>query len=189
MNNKLWLKKTLSISLIIATIMTYSMVALASSGKIVGEITFKRNKNVTVDNVKVVNSQLIFSSSEITTPEDTSAVINLGKLGTLKLAPKTTLNLSFDEKGISGNLLAGQVLVLNAANSVNIVTPDGKSNKLNAGESALAAGATQDDDDDDDDDKFLIGALLIGGAAALIIAAVVIGDDDNNAGNRISPIR
>ena len=38
MNSKLWIRKALSTCLVFALIVTYSMVALASSGKIAGEL-------------------------------------------------------------------------------------------------------------------------------------------------------
>ena len=84
------------------------------------------------------NGRSIFSSSTIATPENTNATINLGKIGSIKLAPNTTLTLSFNENGINGDLLAGKVTVLNAANKVNIKMIDGNLVKLNAGESATA---------------------------------------------------
>jgi hypothetical protein len=91
------------------------------------------------------------------------------------------LVLSFTEKGISGDLLAGSITVLNASNSVSVNTVGGKTLSLNAGEMATAAGQTQDDDDDDNDGgaAILPYALILGGAVAgIIIAAGVIGDDN-----------
>jgi hypothetical protein len=87
--------------------------------------------------------------------------------------------LNFSEKSISGDLLAGQITVLSASQSVNMTTLDGKSTKLNAGES-MAAGKSQDDDDDDDDDggALILWGLIVGGAVALIIYAATRGNND-----------
>jgi hypothetical protein len=50
----------------------------------------------------------------------------LGKNGRVELAPNTTLNLNFDEKTISGNLLSGNAKVLGASGvEVKINTKDG----------------------------------------------------------------
>lgn len=186
MNSKLWIKKALSTCLMVATIATYSLVALANSDKVAGELLVTgKNINGETSFVKVngeaaQSGRSIFSSSTIATPENVNAVINLGKLGKLELAPNTTLNLSFDEKGISGDLLAGRVTVLNASESVNVTTLGGKTAQLNAGESATANAAAQDDDDDTNGNSssYFIWALVLGGAAAgLIIAATT---DNNN---------
>jgi hypothetical protein len=187
MNSKLWMNKALSMCLVVALIATYSMTTLAGSGKIAGELKVSgKNFNgemssVTVNGEAAKSGRSVFSTSTIATPDEASAVIDLGKIGSIQLAPKTNLVLSFNEKGISGDLLTGSVTVLNAADSVNISTVGGKTLKLNAGETASAAGQTQDDDDDSTSGgaAVLPYVLILGGAvAAIIIAAGVVGDDN-----------
>ena len=102
---------------------------------------------VKVNGEAAQSGRSIFSSSTISTSESSSAIINLGKIGKIELAPNTTISVSFNEKGLNGDLLAGKVTVLSADN-VSIKTPNGKVTKLNAGESVMAQ---QKDDDDDDD--------------------------------------
>jgi hypothetical protein len=187
MNSKLWMNKALSMCLVAALIATYSMTTLAGAGKIAGELKVSgKNFNgemasVNVNGEAAKSGRSIFSTSTIATPDEASAVIDLGKIGSIQLAPKTNLVLSFNEKGISGDLLAGSVTVLNAANSVNITTIGGKTLMLNAGETAAAAGQTQDDDDDSTSGgaAVLPYVLILGGAvAAIVIAAGVVGDDN-----------
>jgi hypothetical protein len=187
MNSKLWMNKALSMCLVAALIATYSMTTLAGAGKIAGELKVSgKNFNgemasVNVNGEAAKSGRSIFSTSTIATPDEASAVIDLGKIGSIQLAPKTNLVLSFNEKGISGDLLAGSVTVLNAAKSVNITTVGGKTLELNAGETAAAAGQTQDDDDDSTSGgaAVLPYVLILGGAvAAIVIAAGVIGDDN-----------
>ncbi len=115
MNSKVWFRKALSMCLVVATIATYSMVALAGSERVAGELLIT-GKNLTakapfvkVNGEAAQNGRSIFSSSTIATPENADAIINLGKLGKIELAPNTTLTLTFDEKGISGDLIAGRV--------------------------------------------------------------------------------
>lgn len=194
MNSKVWINKALSTCLILVTIVAYSMVALANSEKIAGELLIAGtdSTNVTVNGETAKNGRSIFSSSTIITPENTTAIINVGKLGSIKLAPKTTLNLSFNEKGITGDLLSGKITVLNSADSVNIITLDGKLTKLNAGESA-ATTKTQDDDDESGagSGAWFIWALVLGGAAAgLVIAATQSNDVQLGGGTTVvSPRR
>jgi uncharacterized protein YlzI (FlbEa/FlbD family) len=150
---------------------------------------------VKVNGEAAQNGRTIFSSSTIATPNATGAIINLGKLGKIELAPDTTLALSFNESGISGNLLAGRVTVLNASDTVNIKTLEGTTAQLKAGESAVATtGKAQTDDDDDSDGggAWLWYALILGGAAAgIIIAATTDNNRINIGGNStvISPTR
>lgn len=186
MNSKVLFRKALSTCLVVATIATYSMVALAGSERVAGELLITgKNINGEAPFVKVngemaQNGRSVFSSSTIATPENANAIINLGKLGKLELAPNTILALTFDEKGISGDLAAGQVSVLSASNLVNITTANGTA-KLNVGESASAKGAkAQDDDNTGSGSSYLIWALILGGAAA----GIVIAATSNN--NRVS---
>jgi hypothetical protein len=156
------------------------MVALAGTERIAGELLISgKNSSVKVNGETAQSGRSIFSASTISTPENTSAIINLGKLGKLELAPNTTANISFTDKGINGDLLSGKITVLGATNTVNIKTTEGKTVKLNAGESVTAGKA---DDDDDDDNKpssgnWWIWAAIFGGAIAGIVIAATT---DNN---------
>ena len=172
MNSKVWIRKALSLCLVVATMATYSMVALAGE-KIAGELLISdQNAFVLVNGEKAQDGFSVLPSSTIVTPENTSAIINLDKIGKVELAPNTTLSLSFNKNSISGDLAAGRLTVLSAANAVTVKTVDGKTHTLNAGESATS-GKVQDDDDDDDDGGagalwFVIG---LGGAITLLILA------------------
>jgi hypothetical protein len=200
MNSKLWIRKALSMCLSVAVLATYSMVALAGPGKAAGELAVS-GKNINGETPFVfVNGEVarsgrsVFSGSTITTSESTNAVINLSKLGKIELAPNTVLNLTFDEKGISGALTSGTVSVLGAAENVNITTPNGKTVQLSAGQSVSAAGMKDDDKDDDDDHGgaawWIWGGVF--GAAAVIILWTALSDSDINVGTGgtvISPTR
>lgn len=200
MNSKTWIQKALSTCLVAATIATSSMITLANSEKIAGELLIAgKNINgatpfVQVNGEAAQNGRSIFSSSTITTPENIGAIINLGKIGKIELAPNTNLTLSFNEKGIAGNLLAGRVTVLNASENVTIKTLDGTTANLAAGESAVATtGKAQDDDAvSDGGSAVLIWALVLGGAAAAIIIAATTNNNRTALGGNstvISPTR
>ena len=183
MNSKKWIRKALSTCLTVATIATSSMITLANSEKMTGELMISGKNAGGATQVVKVNGEAaqsgrsIFSSSVITTPEDTGAVINLGKVGKIEIAPNTNLILSFNEKGIAGDLLAGRVNVLNASDEVSIKTLDG-TKILVAGESATATGKAQDDDaDSDGGSAWVIWAAILGAAGAGIILAATT---DNN---------
>lgn len=187
MNSKVWIRKALSLCLVVAIYATYSMVGLASPDKMVGELTVAgKAVNGEIPVVKVngeaaQSGRAIFSSSTISTSESSSAIINLGKIGRIELAPNTTISVSFSEKGLNGDLLAGKVTALSADN-VSIKTPNGKVTKLNAGESVMAAQKDDDDDDDDGGAAWWIFGLILGGAAAAIIIAATSDNNDINLG-------
>lgn len=197
MNSKLWIRKALSMCLCVAVLATYSMVALAGPVKAAGELTVTgKDSNgeapfVLVNGEPARSGRSVFSGSMIATPDTAGAVMNLGKFGRIELAPSTTLNLSFDEKGIFGDLMSGKVSVLGAAENVMIKTLDGNTVKLAAGQSVLASGRTQDDDDDDDAGGWWIWAAIFGGAAAgLLFTALNDGEIElGSSGTVISPNR
>jgi hypothetical protein len=202
MNSKLWIQKALSLCLSVAILATYSMVGLAAPGKVAGELTVSgKNVNgespfVLVNGEAARSGRSVFSGSTITTPETASAVMNLGRFGKIELAPATSLTLTFDEKGIFGDLTSGKVTVLGASDSVAIKTLNGKTVQLAAGQSASATGKAQDDDDKDDDDDdggaaWWPWALVFGGAGVVILwTALSDGDIQlGNGGTVISPVR
>lgn len=199
MNSILWIRKALSTCLVAAVIAAFSMVSLAGSGKLAGELLVTGNSingetpSVNINGEAAKSGRSVFSDSTIATPENTGAVINIGKIGKIELAPKTNLVLSFSEQGISGNLVSGKLTVLNAANGVDIKTVNGETLKLNAGETASANGKAQDDDDSTDGGAaWLPWALIFGGAVAGIVVAAVVADNETELGGGavvISPSR
>jgi hypothetical protein len=199
MNSKLWIRRTLSAGLMVAMFATYSMVALAGSGRMAGELTVTGNgmngdtPSVTVNGEAARSGRSIFSSSVIATQSNAGAVINLGKSGIIELAPNTTLTVTFDDSSVSGDLTTGKVTVLGTSTSVNIKTSTGQMVKLSAGESVNAAGKKDDDDNDHSGGAaWWVWAVIFGGAAAGILIAAVNADNRVALGGTattISPVR
>ncbi|MEP6703772.1 MAG: hypothetical protein ABJB34_03105 [Acidobacteriota bacterium] len=199
MNSKLWIRKALSMCLSVAILATYSMVALAGPGKAAGELAVS-GKTVNGETPFVfVNGEVsrsgrsVFSGSTITTSDSSNAVINLSKLGKIELSPNTALNLTFNEKGISGDLTSGTVSVLGAAENVTIKTLNGKTVKLAAGQSVSASGRKDHDDDDDHHGgaAWWAWAAIFGGAAVIILWTALSNNDIKvgGGGTVISPTR
>ena len=186
MNSKLWIQKALSSCLVVAIIATYSMVALGNTTKAAGEllVTGKNIDGVTVNGESAKTGRSVFSASTIATTENAGAIINLGTVGKIELAPNTVLTVNFNDKGITGNLASGRVTVLGAASTVGITTVDGTMN-LTAGESATAAG--KDDDKSKKADTggaawWIWGAIFAGAAVGVIYAATVGNDNSIQLG-------
>jgi hypothetical protein len=176
------------------------MIALAAPGKALsGEIIVSGTDSVTGSSVMLngepaVSGRTFFTSAVISTPENRSATVNLGKLGRVSLAPASTLSLSLAENAINGELSAGQIQVYGKDGvAVNIKTPDNQvTNKagqasnfavdlrsgstvatgeveLEKGESAKAASMS---------DKEKMWWIIGIAAAATIIIIIVVADDD-----------
>jgi hypothetical protein len=180
----------------VAIFATYSMVALAGSDRIAGELTITGNgmngeaSAVTVNGEAAKSGRSIFSSSVIATPSNAGAVINLGKSGIIELAPNTTFAISFDDKSISGDLSSGKLTVLGASSSVNVKTAAGTVN-ANAGDSVNASGK-KDDDDSTHSSSWWLWAVVFGGAAAAILIAATEANNRVSLGgtaSTVSPIR
>ena len=102
MLSKSLVNKSLTLLAAIAVWSAYSMVALAATKTVTGEITV--TGDVTVNGQRVVSGTTISSGSVITTGENSTAVVSLGKTGRIEVSGKSNLTLSFSETGITGIL-------------------------------------------------------------------------------------
>lgn len=180
---QLWIRKVLTSCVLAALLTTTSMVAMANSGRIAAELTVSgRNVNgdapaVMVNGEAANSGRSIFPSSTITTPDNTTAVISMGKAGQIELAPNSSLNLTFDDNTVSGELTAGQLTVLGSLGTVNIRTVDGKAATLKSGEVILASGKAQTRSSASS--KWWIWAVVAVAAVVIVAVAVSQGGDDD----------
>ncbi len=160
MNSKTWKNKALTLCLAIATITTYSMVALANPNKIVGELLIPDNtSSITVNGQSVQNGNSIFSSSTIVTPDNTDAVVNLGTLGKIKLDNKSTVELAFDSENITSTLVNGKLTVMSSADNVTNIINIGNVGQVKLAPNTSLALVF--------DGKNIVGDLLAGELTAL----------------------
>jgi hypothetical protein len=79
---------------------------------IIGRLTTRNNQPITVNGNSAASGASIQTGATIQTPADVGATINLGPLGSVDLAPNTTIRLDFDEQGnIKVTLITGCVIV------------------------------------------------------------------------------
>jgi hypothetical protein len=125
MTSKTWSRKSIAAFVAVAVLSVYSMVVLASPGaKASGELFI--TGQVTVNGQKVISGGTLFSESTIATAEQSSAVVSLGKLGRVEIAPNSSLKLSFADNNISAMLESGSAhLSTLAGTAVNLTTKDG----------------------------------------------------------------
>ena len=125
MTSRTWSRAALSLSLAVAVLCTYSMVALAApqqgpSGElsVVGEVS--------VNGTNAISGATVFSDSTITTGQNSSAVVSLGKLGRVELMPNSSLKLTFSEGTVASTLDAGRVrLSTSTGIASSVATKDG----------------------------------------------------------------
>jgi hypothetical protein len=125
MNSRNWGRTAVSLSLAVAILCTYSMVALAAqqtapSGElsVVGEVT--------VNGTNAISGATVFSDSTVTTAKGSSAVVSLGKLGRVEVMPESSFKLSFNEGSVTGTLDAGRVrLSTSSGVAASVMTKDG----------------------------------------------------------------
>jgi hypothetical protein len=184
-NRAAGLRNVVAFCLMVTVFVSTSMIALAKPGtSLAGEIIVSgHNTNgvepsVMLNGERAYSGRTFFNAGEISTSENATATIKLGKLGYLNLAPNSVLSLDFTENSISGRLTAGDVKVFNSEGiAVNI------ENAL----TNMAVKPAKADDDDDDDDDMWIPILIFGGIVGAAVVYVVTNSSDD--GSVVSPAR
>src|SRR5918997_3903309 len=125
MTSRTWSRTPISVALALAILCTYTMVGFAApqqgqSGptgdlSVVGEVS--------VNGTSAISGATVFSDSTVTTGQNSSAVVSLGKLGRVELLPNSSLKLSFTDSGLTGMLSQGRVRVSSSSGiNANIST-------------------------------------------------------------------
>ena len=125
MISKSWSRKSIATAVAVAVLSVYSMVVLAAPGaKASGELSV--SGQVTVNGQKVISGGTVFSDSTISTAAQSSASVNISKVGRVELAPNSNLRLSFAGSSITALLETGSAQVSTlAGTTVNLTTKDG----------------------------------------------------------------
>ena len=125
MISKSWSRKSIATAVAVAVLSVYSMVVLAAPGaKASGELSV--SGQVTVNGQKVISGGTVFTDSTINTAAQSSASVNISKVGRVELAPNSSLHLSFSDNSITAMLETGSAQVSTlAGKTVNLTTKDG----------------------------------------------------------------
>ncbi len=125
MISKSWSRKSIATAVAVAVLSVYSMVVLAAPGaKASGELSV--SGQVTVNGQKVISGGTIFTDSTISTAAQSSASVNISKVGRVELSPNSNLRLSFAENSITALLETGSAQVSTlTGTTVNLTTKDG----------------------------------------------------------------
>ena len=117
-------RKPITLALAVAVLCVQSMVALAAQQGPTGDLSVVGE--VSVNGTSAISGATVFSDSTVTTGQNSSAVVSLGKLGRVELLPNSSLKLSFTESSVSGMLSSGRVRVSSSTGvNASISTKDG----------------------------------------------------------------
>ncbi len=126
MISKTWSRKPIAACVAVAILSVYSMVVLASPAAKAPSGELSVSGQVMVNGESAISGGTLFSDSLITTADQSSASVNLSKLGRVALTSNTGLKLSFTEKSVMGLLENGSAHVSTLPGiSVNFTTKDG----------------------------------------------------------------
>ena len=125
MTSKTWSRKFIAVLVAVAVLSVYSMVVLAAPGaKASAELSV--SGQVTVNGQKVISGGTLFTDSTISTADQSTASVSIGKLGRVELAPNSNLRISFTDSSINAMLETGSANVSTLAGiTVNLTTKDG----------------------------------------------------------------
>ena len=101
----------------------------------------------------------------------------MGKAGQIELGPGSSLNLTFDDKSVNGELTVGRLTVLSSLGTVNVRTVDGNTTQVKAGEEILASGKAQTKTSGGSNNLWIWAVVAAGAAAIIIIAVSQSGND------------
>jgi len=104
----------------VAVLCVYSMVGLAATKDLNGEITV--TGQVTVNGQSAVSNTTIVSGSTVVTGANSSAVISLGKTGRIEVLADSNIVLNFSDTSIVGILNSGKARVANSAGVATTIT-------------------------------------------------------------------
>lgn len=114
------LRKLIASFTAVAVFCVSSSLALAGAKDVTGEITV--TGQVTVNGQVVVSNSTIVSGSTVVTGANSSAIVNLGKVGRVEILPDSNITLNFSDNGIVAILTSGKTKVANAAGVAATVT-------------------------------------------------------------------
>ena len=181
-------RKFFSAMLVVSVFISFSLTATAFDRRLAGEITVSG----AVDGVKVNGSvarsgRAIANGSTITTGKNSSATITVDGVGTIRLAPGSTFAVNFDASKIEGNLVSGEIKVLDSMRNVEVSVGGGDPIALASGEAVASSDGSKSHDDGSGSsfsNYWWVGLLIVGGAVGVVLATSGGDDTPNVSPNR-----
>jgi hypothetical protein len=118
------LRKTVTSATLVAVWCVYSMVAFAMPKDFAGDI--KVTGQVMVNGQAAISNSTVLSGAVITTADNSTAEVSLGKTGRIEILANSNVTLRFTETSIVAVLSEGKARVANAAGvSATVTTKNG----------------------------------------------------------------
>src|SRR5258708_39483562 len=114
------IRKSVTSASLVGVWCVYSMVAFARPKDFAGEITV--TGQATVNGQPAVSNSTILSGAVVTTANNSTATVSLGKTGRLEIMADSNVTLNFSENSIIAILSEGKMRVSNAAGVATTVT-------------------------------------------------------------------
>lgn len=108
-----------------------------------GRLVTSSDSVITVNSNEAGSGTTIFSGSQLQTPENATASVQLDSLGKLEMSPETNLTLSFNEHSVDVNVIAGSALLTTHKGITGSITFNGKTEMSDPSKesSTVSAGA------------------------------------------------
>jgi ferric-dicitrate binding protein FerR (iron transport regulator) len=99
----------------------------ATAKVLLGKLVTTSNRPVMVNGAEAITGTIILSGAQLVTPAASLATVQLDNLGTVTIAPKSNVTLSFDSKNVAVRVMSGDA-TLSTVTGVNgtVVGPNGE---------------------------------------------------------------
>jgi len=142
----------------------------ASKNALLGKLVTTSNRPILVNGGEAVTGSVILSGAQLATPAAGSAMVQLGDLGLVNIAPSSLVTVNFDSTAVTVRVAAGDATVTTAAGVKGAVL-DAAGNPRTANPSAPAGGSSAK--------NWGIAGVAVGSAA--FIWAIISWNRANNA--------
>jgi hypothetical protein len=127
-------RKTLRIISVLATVCLFQVYVLAAAtapnaanASMLGRLMLTGSESILVNGSSANSGTTILSGSQLQTPADVEAIVQLGSAGKLFIQPNTNLTVTFDKTNVDVKVAAGSAFVAaNAGVTSLVTTPDGR---------------------------------------------------------------
>jgi hypothetical protein len=98
-----------------------------SAKVLLGKLVTTSNRPVIVNGAEAITGTIILSGAQVTTPKQSLAMVQMDKLGTVTIAPDSSVTLSFNPTSVAVKVLSGDATVSTAAGvKGTVVGPSGE---------------------------------------------------------------
>ena len=125
-------RRILSVVMLVAVVNVYVFAsgAVASSSKskvLLGKLVTMSNRPVIVNGAEAITGAIILSGATVSTPVTSLATVQLDNVGTVTVAPNSSVTLNFDSKNIAVRIISGDASLSTAKGVTGTVTgPSGE---------------------------------------------------------------